>query len=66
MTFEKLKELIEKYNVPYNVKLLSDSGWQFGSTAVHGVYYNEKRNHIIFTSYFNTKYENFTNWKKLK
>ena len=30
MTFEKLTELIEKNNIPENVKLESDSGWEYG------------------------------------
>ena len=52
MTFGKLKELIEKHNIPQNVKLLSDSGWECNETEMDGVYYNEKENHIIFTQYF--------------
>lgn len=49
MTFEKLKELIEKHNTPSNVKLLSDSGWECNETEMDGVFYNEEENHIIFT-----------------
>lgn len=49
MTFEKLKELIEKHNIPSNVKLLSDSGWECDATEMDGVFYNEEENHIIFT-----------------
>lgn len=61
MTFEKLKKLIEKYHIPSNVKLLSDSGWECDTTEMNGVYYNEKENHIIFTqesSIYNINYEN--------
>lgn len=49
MTFKKLKELIEKYKIPSNVKLLSDSGWEVDETEMDGVFYNEKENHIVFT-----------------
>lgn len=49
MTFEKLKELIEKYNIPNNVKLLSDSGWELSETEMDGIFYNQKENHIVFT-----------------
>ena len=52
MTFEKLKELIEKHNIPSNVKLLSDSGWEVEETEMDGVFYNQKENHIIFTQEF--------------
>ena len=52
MTFEKLKEMIEKYNIPSNVKLLSDSGWECDETEMDGVFYNEVENHIVFTQYY--------------
>lgn len=68
MTFEKLKELIEKYHIPNNVKLLSDSGWECNETDMDGVYYNEKENHIIFTqdfSIYNNYYDN-KDYKELK
>lgn len=49
MTFERLSKLIDKYNIPKNVHLLSDSGWECDATEMCGVYYNEKQNTIIFT-----------------
>lgn len=49
MTFEKLNNLIDKYNIPKNVHLLSDSGWECCETEMCGVYYNKKQNIIIFT-----------------
>ena len=49
MTFERLSNLINKYNIPKNVHLLSDSGWECDATEMCGVYYNEKQNVIIFT-----------------
>lgn len=68
MTFEKLKELIKKYNIPSNVKLLSDSGWECDETEMDGVYYNEEENHIIFTQEFSEyeKYSNRKNYKELR
>lgn len=65
MTFEKLKELIEKYNIPSNVKLLSDSGWECDETEMDGVYYNQEENHIIFTQEF-SKYEKYSNRRDYK
>ena len=52
MTFEKLTELIEKNNIPENVKLESDSGWEYGRTDMDGVYYNQTKNLIVFTQGF--------------
>lgn len=49
MTFEKLKKIINKYNIPENVHLLSDSGWECDETEMCGIYYNKKQNVIIFT-----------------
>lgn len=68
MTFERLKELIEKYYIPSNVKLLSDSGWECDETEMDGVFYNEKENHIIFTQSFdlaNNKYIENKDYKEL-
>lgn len=49
MTFKKLNNLIKKYNIPENVHLLSDSGWECSETEMCGVYYNKKQNTIVFT-----------------
>jgi len=49
MTFELLSEIIEKNNIPKNVSLISDSGWECCSTEMDGVYYNPKDNEIVFT-----------------
>lgn len=49
MTFERLSNLINKYNIPKNVHLLSDSGWECCETEMCGVYYNKEQNVIIFT-----------------
>ena len=65
MTFDKLKELIEKYNIPGNVTLLSDSGWEVEETDMDGVFYNEAEKHIIFTQEF-SKFEKYTNRKNYK
>jgi len=68
MTFEKLQELIEKHNIPSNVKLLSDSGWECNETDMNGVFYNEKENHIIFTQEFEYSYQYLENkdYKELR
>lgn len=58
MTFERLSNLINKYNIPKNVHLLSDSGWECDATEMCGVYYNEEQNVIIFTQEI-SKYERY-------
>ena len=50
MTFEQLQKIISDNNIPHDVKLLSDSGWECGFTDMDGVFYNRKENHIIFTT----------------
>ena len=49
MTFEILKKIIEKHNIPEDVELLSDSGWECSATPMDGVWYNAKLNEIQFT-----------------
>lgn len=49
MTFEYLSEIIQQYNIPYNVRLMSDSGWECDATDMNGILYNEKENIIVFT-----------------
>lgn len=49
MTFEKLAILIERYNIPHDVEILSDSGWECNATNMDGIYYSKKEKTIIFT-----------------
>lgn len=49
MTFEKLNALIDKYNIPSNVRMMSDSGWECDATDMDGVYYNKEQNILVFT-----------------
>lgn len=57
MTFEKLNRLIFDNNIPINVHLMSDSGWECSETEMDGVFYNEKENLIVFTQEGN-EYDN--------
>jgi hypothetical protein len=71
MTLQKLNKLCKKYNVPDNVLLQSDSGWECNETEMDGPYYNKKENIIIFTQYF-SEYEKYErdeykkNWTRLE
>jgi hypothetical protein len=49
MTFGKLKEILEKNNIPDNTILLSDSGWECDATDIDGIYYNKEKNIVVFT-----------------
>lgn len=53
MTFEKLEKIIRNNDIPKNVILESDSGWECNATVMNGVYYNEKENTIVFTQNIN-------------
>lgn len=66
MTLQKLNELCSKHNIPKDVKLLSDSGWECGDTEMDGVYYCKQSNVIVFTQggifhygYNNRRYGDF-------
>lgn len=58
MTFGKLKRLLEKYDIPDDVKLMSDSGWECDATEMNGVYYRAKKNVIVFTQNI-SKYDDY-------
>lgn len=49
MTFEKLQQIIEENNIPHDVQLQSDSGWECCETEMDGVYYDAEENRLIFT-----------------
>ena len=79
MTFEELENIITRNNIPKNVRLLSDSGWECSETDMDGVYYDETKNELIFRQdickyddYFNKikcvggKFDQFTKAEDLK
>lgn len=67
MRFCQLEKIIEENNIPKDVKLLSDSGWECSETEMNGVYYNEKENTIVFTQELSEydRWANATGWKAL-
>lgn len=60
MTFEKLSKLIEENNIPKNVHLQSDSGWECAETEMDGVWYNSETNTMIFTQDNDDYYKGYT------
>lgn len=49
MTFEKLAKIIKENNIPEDVHLMSDSGWECCATEMDGVWYAAEDNEIVFT-----------------
>lgn len=67
LTFELLRKIIEKHNIPHNVHLMSDSGWECWESEMGGIYYNESENVIVFTqnSDYSNAYRDDKNWRLL-
>ena len=49
MTLAQLNDICKRNNVPDDVKLLSDSGWEDSATPMDGVWYSKEANMIVFT-----------------
>lgn len=58
MTFKKLKQIFIENNIPENVILKSDSGWECDPTNMDGIYYNKEDNIVVFTQGY--EYNNYT------
>ena len=52
MTFLELEKFMKDYNIPKDVKLMSNSGWECDATEIDGVYYCKEENVIHFTQDF--------------
>ncbi len=65
MTFELLKKIIQVNNIPENVTLESNSGWECSATDMNGAYYNSEENVLVFTQYTcsHDDYYNKPEWK---
>jgi hypothetical protein len=46
MTYKNLNEIIRKNNIPEDVEIYSNSGWECGATPVEGIYYSPSKNEI--------------------
>ena len=62
MNIENFKKLIEKYNIPEDIILQSDTGWECGYSDLSSIAYNKKEKRIVFLSddtliipYYHTK-----------
>lgn len=65
MTANKLAKILLDANLPDNVVIMSDSGWECGPTDMHGIFYNATENYIVVTQ--GSKYElnEYIGWKVL-
>lgn len=64
MTVDIFKRILKENNIPDDVRLMSDSGWECDATEMDGVYYHRKTNTIVFTQgYGNHEYENSGEWE---
>lgn len=55
MTYKILQQIIKENNIPDDVKLMSDSGWECDATDMDGIFYNKKENILIFTQYYDDR-----------
>lgn len=67
MTFGLLNRIIEENNIPEDVTLMSDSGWECDATDMDGIYYNSESNIIVFTQYASeyNSYHKDSEWKMI-
>lgn len=66
MTVEIFKRILKENNIPNNVCLMSDSGWECDATEMDGLYYHRKTNTIVFTQGCGkTEYEHSREWEIL-
>lgn len=69
MTYKKLKEILTRNNIPEDVTLMSDSGWECDATDMDLIYYNEKLNVVVFRqkiySGYEREYTEEKGWKAL-
>lgn len=56
MTLEKLSEIMKEHNIPGDVRLMSDSGWECDATDMDGIFYNKKENILVFTQEGNANF----------
>lgn len=58
MRIGEFLKIIKDNNIPADVTMLSDSGWECCATDMDGVYYNEEQKEIVFTQN-GDKYESY-------
>lgn len=59
MTFKQLQRIIKQNNIPEDVLLRSNSGWECCATDMNGIYYNSNNNQLHFTEYARVEGEKY-------
>lgn len=49
MTLYNVLRIVESNNLPTDIRILSDSGWECSATDCDGVYYCEEKGCIVLT-----------------
>ena len=65
MTFGQLHKIIVDNDIPDDVHLMSDSGWECSATEMNGVYYDKFKKLIVFTQEGEPPSDSFSNWEQL-
>ena len=65
MTFGQLHKIIVDNDIPDEVHLMSDSGWECDATEMNGVYYDKFKKLIVFTQEGEPPSDSFSNWERL-
>lgn len=65
MTFGQLHKIIVDNDIPDEVHLMSDSGWECSATEMNGVYYDKFKKLIVFTQEGEPPSDTFSNWEQL-
>lgn len=67
MTFDLLQKILKYYNIPENVKMKSDSGWEANPIDMDGIWYNFQQNTIVFTRHGDVRdnYGHIDGWRCL-
>lgn len=69
MKLKELYEIMKRNNIPEDVRLQSDSGWECSETDIGIIYYNKKQNRLVFLQKEEWQVYNYNedkNWEKLK
>ena len=68
MTIKEFNKIIQDNNIPDDVTMMSDSGWECCESDMDGAYYNEVEKRIIFTQHgdiFDSNWYGKKGWKLL-
>lgn len=68
MQIKTLIKKIEKYNIPLDAEIETDSGWECSATEVTDIYYNKNENIVVLTrdDYTVKDYYRDEEWMKME